>query len=400
MQFYQIKINHNNEEIILNPIKCLRILDDSHRIVVIYEITYITKDLIKDTSYVSYYLSDGNSNHLRANMLYPLMCYHQKDDSSCIKISGQYEKNYKLLVKIGGINNISLDIINKNILNKVKNQIHIEKKKKLEEADSLLISYFKLFRTNIFLDFLSSDQTKFNHQVESPIGLISIVSRIENLLDLIIALYSEHLINIKSIEHYKPIPLKEYERLKTLGIDVYDFTNTFSSLGFTEILSEDNLYIDTILRKNLINELHNIIKLFIKTNLLNVSSVVLEPEIITKFTFNNEYAEICKENEISKIKIINYKKYFEFSQKILEIISNKISYTISNFDAEITKINQEKSMSLKKRVDIILYKNKIKKLNDFKLMLLRETLYANSKLVDTTDYLSRTISAWSGSCKH
>jgi hypothetical protein len=287
-----------------------------------------------------------------------------------------------------------------NLLNKVKNQIHIEKKKKLEEADSLLISYFKLFRTNIFLDFLSSDQTKFNHQVESPIGLISIVSRIENLLDLIIALYSEHLINIKSIEHYKPIPLSEYERLKTLGIDVYDFTNTFSSLGFTEILSEDHLYIDTILRKNLINELHNIIKLFIKTKLLNVSSVVLEPEIITKFTFNNEYAEICKENEINKFKIMNYKKYFEFSQKILEIISDKISYTINNFDAEITKINQEKSMSLKKRVDIILYKNKIKKLNDFKLMLLRETLYANSKLVDTTDYLSRTISAWSGSCKH
>ena len=392
MNFYSIEIKHNQDKITLKPIKCFRISDDYNRIVLTYEITYELGFIIRHKSFINYYLSDGNTNKLRANMLYPIMCYHQLDDTSCIKANYPYSQNYKLIVKIGGIKNIYLGKINEEMLSEIKYKIHHEKHKSLDDSDKLILDYLRIYKSTIY-PIKDIDKTKFNYLPEASIGLISVVSRIENLLDLIIALYSEPLINLKSIEHYKPIPVQYYINH---NIDPSDFTKTFKNLGLKDdIITGFDEYIDENLRESLLNKLNNIIKLLVNTKLFNVNTIILESETITKKIFNDKYAQICKDNEINLSKKKNFKNYFIISKKLLEIMSKKMNNIINNYTIEICKTSRDQSF--KKKIAYQLYSDKINNLNNLKSMLLTETLYGYGKLVNEEDYLSRIIESW-GTC--
>ena len=61
MIFYSIEIIHNQEKLTLKPVACLRVTDDSNRIVVVYGLAYFLNNVMKHTAYVNYYLSDSKS---------------------------------------------------------------------------------------------------------------------------------------------------------------------------------------------------------------------------------------------------------------------------------------------------------------------------------------------------
>jgi hypothetical protein len=394
MNFYLINIIHNSEKITITPIKFFRISDSYNRIVVTYKIVYRLNFFVHET-HINYYLSDGNTNHLRANMLYPFMCFSKNGSDSCIITRGIHDG---LLFKISGVKNISLTKINDDILTKTKRQICQKKKISFKDADSMILKYLDDTRIEYWLDEKSTDETKFNYKMDAHVGLLSIVSRIENLLDLIISLYTEPLIDIKSIDHYKPIPIRS---ALDKGIDFYDFKILFKDLDLEDKIcpeNSDNSFVDRILRENLIKELNYIIELLINTKLFDVKSVKLEPEIITQAIFNDRNSKICKDNGINPSRIINYKKYFIISEKLLEIMSKKINVITNNYNSEICKIEYNKDKSLKKNIAKKLYLKKTYDLNNLKSMLLGETLFMSQKLERKDDILPINIEVWDGTC--
>lgn len=398
MIFYSIEIKHNNEQVILNPIQCLKVTDDSNRIVVIYEIKYLVNNAVNQISHVNYYLSDGNTNKLRANMLFPFYCYHQRNSKSCINITGKYATNYKLLVKLSGVINVSLDKINNNILSKTKNQIHQKLNKTWAKSDRMLLNYLDLFDNVIDRIEPNDDIKKFNYTVDAYTGLISVVQRIENLVDLVIALYSEPLINVVSIEHYKPIPHEDYYYM---GIDYFDFSHTFYNIGLTDEYEHHNNIIDKFLRQNLVDELHNLITILTRTKLFNASSVTLEPVEINKQQFNDTYAQICKENNINQSKKTNYATYFKISQSLLQIVKRKIDMNIHNYNLELCRINktQDESSSITNLITKTNIIEKINELSKIKSMLNDKTLYRRENLDRNEEtFLGKNILSWNGTC--
>ena len=73
---YKITINIDNGVFEITPIKYY-FIDSPGRRVVLYEIKYIDKDNTDNNllTIIPYYISDGYTNHLRANMLYPFFCF-------------------------------------------------------------------------------------------------------------------------------------------------------------------------------------------------------------------------------------------------------------------------------------------------------------------------------------
>jgi hypothetical protein len=400
MNFYSIEIINNQEKISLKPVNCLKVTDDNNKIVVIYELEYSENNNIKHKAYVNYYLSDGNTNKLRANMLFPFYCYHQRDSKSCIHIDGTYRNNYKLLVKVTDVKNINMDKLNTSILTKTKIQIHEKNKISLETSENIILDYLDLYTTEVYENNPTTNISEFNFTVNAIDGLVSVVQRIENLLDLVIGLYSDPLINIVSFEHYEPIPHIDYT---SRGIDYYDFTQSCKTLGVKSNdyvkFEENDIIVDKALRENLVKELNSMINMLTKTKIFNASVVNLEPTDVNKSTFNDTYSNICKNNKINHSKKINYGKYFIISQLLLQMVIKKINTNIQNYNIELCKINKNQSDSIKSTLNRKLYKNKIDMLNEFRSMLLEKTLYLNDELNrNENSLLQKNIETWEGRC--
>jgi hypothetical protein len=401
MIFYSIEIIHNREKITLRPVACLRVTDDSNRIVVVYGLAYYLHDVMKHSAYINYYLSDGNTNKLRANMLFPFLCYHQKDSKTCITISGNHSANFNLLVKVSNIKNINMNKFNTSILTKTKGQIHKKNKKSWKESEEMIIEYLEdIYYTKIKPNKVPTNISEFNFTVDAAEGLVSVVPRIENLLDLIIALYSDPLINIVSIEHYEPIPYDHYTKM---GIDYFDFRHTCKTLNIDpddyEYFEDQDFIVDTALRENLVKELNNLITMLIKTRIFNASAVNMDIIDVNKAIFNSTYAKICKDNTINHEKKINYGNYFKISQLLLQLVTKKINVNIQNYNIELCKINKVKGESIKDTVNRKLFNKKIDELNRFKSMLLEKTLYRTENLDKRENvFLEKNISSWSGKC--
>jgi hypothetical protein len=398
MKFYSIEIKFNQELITLVPINCFKITDDSNKIIVIYELKYFLNSEEKHVAHINYYLSDGNTNQLRANMLFPFLCYHQQNSESCIKIFGRYSYNFNLIVKVGGIQNIKMDNINEKILNKTKVQIHEENKKTLGESDKMMRDYLKIFFTNMFFKLTSSiDNSKFNFTVDASSGLISVLPRIENLLDLIIAIYSDQLINLQDIDYYEPIPRINCEQF---DVNYYDFKHSVTSLSLkpNSTYSPDDIMVEKILRQNLVNELHNMFVLLTKSKLFTARVVIFEPTDISKKSFNDRYAEICKDKKINDSKKLNFAKYFIISHYLLKIVKSKINNIITSYNQEICKINKQSS-SIDSIVNFKSYTDKINELTNLMSMFSEKTLYKGQNLETKEDtYLEKNIGSWAGSC--
>ena len=178
---YQIIINLNNEEYIFKPHKKYIITDpdipvDQHVIMYHLEYTNITGETI--IAEIPYYISNGHTNQLKAFLLFPFMCF--SPGVECPTIPGSTTKG--VLLKYQVCNNMNLEI--------------------LEEV-----------LDNNFIERYNEDQTLSNHKLQlikeetkgGSIGITSILPRMTNVLDYIIALCSDWIINIRpDMLSYRP----------------------------------------------------------------------------------------------------------------------------------------------------------------------------------------------------
>ena len=140
-------------------------------IAIIYQLEYLNffnrERIIAE---IPYYLSDGQTNEFRANMIFPFSCFNVINSQTCPFVQNEY------ILAVGGLlkyhigKNIDVGLIQNEIYEYVNN--HIDEKFKDESSN--------LFCKSI-LNEISMKTTK---------GLGSVLGRIENVLDFYIALAS------------------------------------------------------------------------------------------------------------------------------------------------------------------------------------------------------------------
>jgi hypothetical protein len=115
--FYEIQIPTTNGIIVLTPENYF-IVQDIKKLVVIYKLIAI-EDQQQIEAYIPYYISDGHTNKLRANMLYPFFCFN---DLNGICPNTKDGGHRGLLYKLSTTENLNLkamnDYINKELVYK------------------------------------------------------------------------------------------------------------------------------------------------------------------------------------------------------------------------------------------------------------------------------------------
>jgi len=261
-KFYTFKIEDEGRIIQMVPIQFYNV-EFSVRYVVMYKLSVVhknEKDAAKNMeSIIPYYISNGQTNKLRANMLYPFMCYSDWNNQGiCPFYAEESDKKrrksgHALLLKY---------LINPNY-----------KYSKLEEL--------------ILHDFLNkegSENIENKHKQYKELitksmnlsrGLPSILPRIRNLLDFVICVINDSIIQFNpdevNIKCFRPLSNK----------DDPEYINMDKCNNTPEKITEEDDY-----RFVLISILHKYANMILKNHILDIEPLVLKAVSITKEEFN------------------------------------------------------------------------------------------------------------------
>jgi hypothetical protein len=165
-------------------------------------------------------------------------------------------------------------------------------------------------------------------------GIRSVLSRITNYLDFIIACVNPNIINfdVKNINKYKPNRRPGFEN--NMNVDGYDDNIDDKLSGSTSIsfLTAENI-LDTshnvinLFRTNLLTQLQTLIKDIIDLNLITYKFVNLTPERITCRELNKTHLKTCTgiDGKFSEMLEENIKSYITISVSLSEIIRKKLT---------------------------------------------------------------------------
>ena len=317
----------NNDCIIIQPKKFYIIEDSNVRYVIIYNLLYIDHDKSVQPieSEIPYYISNGETNMLRANLLYPFLCYSTLRDRNICPFDYTRLNNPKddgsigILLKYHIGNNIDIDALETELLSRLVD---------LPDESERDITRHDWIERNVS-----------NSKSNNPSGITSHLSRIDNLIDFIIFIMSETIINFNYVnenedilKHGKYTPLSKNYRET---IDIKNYID-MSILAHFEIepsfIRQYRLVLLTILNKYS--------RLIIDNSLINLEFIQLSSESINEEKFNN----IINYCDINKTRI-NTTNYMIISNKIINLINNKIDETKMN---EIDKQNIKSIIKNKK----------------------------------------------------
>lgn len=316
MNFSSITLQFPESNLQIIPVNLYKVntVRNRYYYVVIYNFILNYKGRII-TSQIPYYVSDGHTNKFRANILYPFLCF--KDNNSIDFCP--YSPNHTILAE-GGL-----------IKLKIPNNFKI---KKLEEwIENKFINKFWLWLLHkrginhpnnkigiiIYRELINNSQRKTR-------GLPSVLPRLTNILDFIIAVLSPNL--GYDLRHYRPITDENFK---------YDMT--YSEPEFFEPNLAEDFYRLKLL--NIFNDFKNNLQKvnsYYQTRIIdNIDTVRLDFVEITMRQFNTLYA-ICNktqnlENTRTKKGILKNTQITNF-QNFAEI-SKIISYELYNYTRNI-----------------------------------------------------------------
>ena len=260
--FFKITTTLQNYNFEFTPTIIYLILGDggnSNYIICIYNLKMKDKKnkIIKESN-IPYYMSNGLTNHLRANLLLPFICFNlEETKEECPVHTGSFLGKGGLF-KYSVINNLNFGQI------------------KRENYDTLGEEYMK--------KLIESSQ-------QGRVKILSVIDRIDNLLDFLICLNNKNIINFdaKDIEKYHPI---FYNVLDELNMDVNADPEFYDAY-------------EDIYKKLLLMDLKRLITNFKKLDLVKFEQVDLKLEkdnIITKSFFNKyiNNPKICNNHKISE----------------------------------------------------------------------------------------------------
>jgi len=289
-----ITLNLYDEIIILEPIKVYYLKDDNIykqrsklyeiKKVVVYKFKYFYDNGKIKESTIPYYVSDGYTNGLRVNMLYPFMSFNilNNNDSPYTIPKAPYTAN-GLLFKYQIGTNIKI--------NEIKDRINYNFKNYYNSKNLNRDSIHKL------LDDIYTDKN----------GLKSIFNRLENLLDYIIGISSCDIDNNdddETIKSYRPL---------TNNIDNDSrITKNDDRIKYNMKIINDTKKIDhyDIYRKYIVNEIQESNNLFKNSKLFKFELTKVTIENCTRSDFNSTM-HICSNYNYN----INVNKYVDISLK-------------------------------------------------------------------------------------
>lgn len=202
---------------------------DKYYYIIFYDITYRnSQDNTNIKAKIPYYVSDGHTNFLRANMVYPLNCISFYDkETNIVNEECIFSKKYAngLLIKLSDmIINLNLQKLHNNISEKIIEKLKYEKYEKYEESKDLL-KYTYYFNTGIF----------------------SILKRINNLLDFIICTFNKNILEEKFNDENIDLIYKKYSPnfnlINKYKIESVDDLSKHKSIIYKNNHDEINKYI-------------------------------------------------------------------------------------------------------------------------------------------------------------
>lgn len=289
--------------------------------VIMYNMEYLSEIESENlTTQIPYYISDGRTNQLRANMVYPFMSFNMKDSSDY----SPYNKEFRseLLFKYTIVQNINVEEIKKSIESKFTE------------------FYTKRDGSELLKELYSKSKN-------STVGITSVLRRIENSLDYIISIISSDidLFNEDNLICYRPIYDKDNMENK-FNIKYCD--------NSTPRLDRKDIYKKFIL----ISLKYHIVHL-IKYKFFEIESINIQQSDITRDEFN-KYLSICTKSKNHE----NVAKYVEISiifHKLMKTFTTHILQIIKDYD-----INKVKDVYPFINVDID-FENFVSNFNEFLL---------------------------------
>lgn len=314
MNFSKISIHSETKgTVIITPAKLYNIEDHSIKYVVMVNLKFIdiNPEIEEIEADIPYYISNGETNKLRANMLYPFMCYSSIDQANiCPYDESRMTKGAPytgVLLKYNIDTNINID--------------------KLEEE--LLNTFLGIYPD---LDIESSKlRAKIDNVYERRYELISVLARLQNFVDFIICIINDvigdfdYTMQQANIDNGKYRPLSFGQR--TLSLDYADMSifGEETSYRITQFNADDSSSsFNNHFRLVILTILNRYYKLFVDNNIIDIDRITLVPETITVSIFNT-IVSICNK-EIAKVRMNNYKI---ISNKTIDIISEKIDISDS-----------------------------------------------------------------------
>jgi hypothetical protein len=350
-----------NRWVIAKPIKGYNITDDStqgFRYVILYElISGKNVEEILHRAIIPYYVSDGRTNHLRASMLYPFMCFHEYDkDSKKIISSGCLQSNFyipNLLFKYESISNLDFKYINKWIESKVFND-----------------DTFKYFK------YISKSEKDQNGNFIT--GVLSVLPRIKNLLDFLIAIYSDK-INYDVVRNLNDSTIKNY-RPNYVG-------NPFNYNEYADpIQDEKNPWVEfrcDNYRKYLLIFFADMNTNLQKLNIIN-SYVDLNLEPIRMKDFNNlPDVKVCDDKKINPDRNTNYDNYQNISNNLFSMINTIITTKKNYHELALDKVSYDSEQDCDKSKLILKF------INQFNLILKNDIVIPS---------FTKNLSNWRSTC--
>lgn len=302
---FDIKIKFNNIVIEACPEKAYKVYNNERRDiygeiinqphvinVIFYLITYHnsnTNETIE--SRIPYYVSDGNTNGLSADLLLPLICFNKDNEDPEIDCS--FDKRYRhgMILKIANIINLDTSIKDTEIFHKVLN----------DKVITSRISKRNIREFGIIIEKIRSNK-------EKGTDLFSILMRINNLLDFIICASSLKVLKIDDININEYIPPGYLYNLYTDS----DFWN--------EEFRSEKLYKNKY-REYVVRYFKSVLENFIKSGIIEIKPIKQEYIGLAMYYFNKlPNIRACHEttNEIIDDTINNFLNYSNISLKLYQ----------------------------------------------------------------------------------
>ena len=312
-------------KIMMSPNEIICLVDASasmQYVVIMYSIIFTHgNEIIK--AEIPYYISDGHTNQLRANMIFPFICFNNKDHDifpNCFDVPIYGEK---LVIKLSTYSNLDLS------------------KYQSENIDS----GFKLNKDN-------------SHK-----GLQSVLARVPNIIDFLLAVNNTNIINYTNydIKCFRPqIPTDQW-------YDKYNMEYCANPLDEKIIKSRLKLFNNELYRTTLLLEMNKLRNIFKDINLYKSMKIPINNNdyfiVMNKQQFNERIAICIGKDNFNLDNILNYQK---ISIKADLILKKKID----KMNEQITKLSDEAlERERGKTIESTLSKEEITKLsNNFSLL--------------------------------
>lgn len=317
MNFGKITVDSETKgTVIMTPNRFFIISDNDVKYVVMYNLKFVNIGEEIEAN-IPYYLSNGATNKLRANMLYPFMCYSSINEvSTCPYDTYRRTRGNpytSVLLKYNSPGNINID--------------------KLEE--DLLNTFLGIYSESV--EETSKIESKIRNKRQQGNDLISVLQRITNLLDFIICITNDSIREFNYLTERTDIDNGKYRPLSHEQKETNDYTD-LSIFGQETKYNVSESQIDDSsspfnnhFRLVILTILNKYYKLFVDNNIIDIETMKLEPEIITVEMFNR-IVNIC-DKKTAKLNMTNYKV---ISNQIIDVISEKID--INDIITEQAKI--------------------------------------------------------------